>query len=86
MHHVLTQYTRKEGLQRYKGRRKKSVEAELKQIHDKLTFAPTKKSALTQQQHADALQALIFLKEKWFGKLKGCICADGRKQQKKSKK
>ena len=44
MHHILTQYTIKAVLQWYKEWGKNGVDAELKQIHDKLTFSPIKKS------------------------------------------
>ena len=47
-------YTLNTGLQRYKEQGTKGAKAELKQIHDKLTFVPINKSVLTQQQRADA--------------------------------
>ena len=60
MYHVLTQYMLKAGLQRYKEQVKKGVETEFKQINDKLNFSLIKKIALTKQQRADVLQALLF--------------------------
>ena len=60
MYHVLTQYMLKAGLQRYNEQVKKGVETEFKQINDKLNFSLIKKIALTKQQRADVLQALLF--------------------------
>ena len=51
-----------------------------------MTFVAIKKSALTQQQRADALQAVMVLKEKRCVKVKGRMCADIHKKHKTSKK
>ena len=67
MQHALTQYTLKTGLRRYKERGNKGVTADMKKIHDKLTFKPVKKSSLTTKQRSNALRALMFLKEKLDG-------------------
>ena len=86
MHHALTQYTLKAGMRHYKERGEKGVTAEMKQIQEKLTFKPVNKSSLTTDQRANDLHALMFPKEMRTGKIKGRMCADGRKQQKKSDK
>ena len=62
MHHILTQYTLNAGIQWYKQQGRKGVDADLKQIYYKLYFAPIKNNALTHQQGADKLRAILFLK------------------------
>ena len=46
----------------------------------------TQKKLLTTKQQANALRALMFLKEKRMGYIKGCMCANGRKQRSNSNK
>ena len=86
MHHTLTQYTLKVGLRRYKERGKKGVATKMQKIYDKLAFKPVKNKLLTTEQRANTLRAIMFLKEKRTGQIKGRMCADGRKQHTKSKK
>ena len=61
IYHILTQYTLKVGIQRYKEHSTKGFEADIKQIHDNIMFAKIKKSALNQQQCSDVLQAQMLL-------------------------
>ena len=62
MQHVLTQYTLKARMCRYKEWGNKGVTDEMKQIHNKISFKPVKDISLTTDQRVDALLALIFLK------------------------
>ena len=70
----------------YKEQGTKGVDAELKQIHDKLKFTPIKKCVITHQKCIDTPWSLIYLKENQCGRLKYQICMDGRKQQNKFQK
>eukprot|EP00957_Ditylum_brightwellii_P109809 8375170-Ditylum_brightwellii.AAC.1 len=54
---------------------------EFKQLHEKHTFKPLLSESLSPQEKKDALKAIMFLKEKQCGCLKGRTCADGRKQR-----
>ena len=58
----------------------------MQHIHNKISFKTAKKKSLATDQLSDALRALMFLKEKRMGQIKGRMCADGRKQQRKSNK
>ena len=55
-------------------------------MHDKVVFHPIKSEQLTRIQKHRALRVLMFLKQKRYGKIKGCVIADGRKQRAVSKK
>ena len=59
----------------------KAVEKEMKQLHDRDVMIPVHKKSLTPEQRREALAYLMFLKRKRCGKIKGCGCADGRKQR-----
>ena len=86
MHHVLIQFHLKEGLRRFGKDGVTAVKTELRQLHDKLTFDPIHKSSLTRGQRKKALRALMFLKEKRSGDIKGLNVVDGRKQRETAKK
>ena len=58
----------------------------MKQIHDKLTFTLINKIIITHNQGTGALWLLVFLKDKWCGKIKYCMCVYVRKQIKTSNK
>ena len=58
----------------------------MKQLHDMCTFTPINGSDLTKKERADAIASLMFLTEKRDGRIKGCACADGRKQREHIKK
>ena len=59
----------------------KAVEKEMRQLHDRAVMIPVHKKCLTPEQQKEALAYLMFLKCKHCGKIKGCRCADGRKQR-----
>mmetsp|Transcript_2109 Transcript_2109/g.4555 ORF Transcript_2109/g.4555 Transcript_2109/m.4555 type:complete len:142 (+) Transcript_2109:2776-3201(+) len=78
----MVQLSLKQGLKQFGDRGRDAVSAELQQIHMKQTFTPSDFKALTKEQRGRVLESLIFLEEKRSGKIKGRICADGRKQRK----
>ena len=59
----------------------KAVEKEMCHLHGRDVIMPVHKHCLTPKQRKEALAYLIFLKCKHCGKIKGCGCADGRKQR-----
>jgi hypothetical protein len=54
---------------------------ELEQLVYRKVMKGRKSHELTQDQKKAALRYLMFLKEKRCGRIKGCGCADGRKQR-----
>ena len=58
-----------------------AVVKELQQLHDRGVMKQTAANNLTEQEHQNALQYLMFLKQKRCGQIKGRGCADGRKQR-----
>jgi hypothetical protein len=57
-----------------------AVVKELKQLHDRGVITPKAAGELSREERRNALQYLMFLKQKQCGKIKGRGCADGRKQ------
>jgi hypothetical protein len=57
------------------------VIAEMKQLDERKVMEPRSASLLTRSEKRDALQYLMFLKQKRCGRIKGRGCADGRKQR-----
>jgi hypothetical protein len=51
------------------------------QLHDRKVMKPVHSRELTPEERREALAYLMFLKQKWCGKVKGHRCADGRKQR-----
>ena len=58
-----------------------AVNKEMQQLHDRKVMQPVNQKDLSPSQKKDALGYLMFLKTKRCGTIKGCGCADGRKQQ-----
>ena len=58
----------------------------MRQLHDKMVFIPMHAHNLNQRQKKEALCALMFLKQKQTGNIKGHNCADGRPYGKTAKK
>ena len=54
----------------------RSVEKEMRQLHDRGVMMPVHKMSLTSEQRKEALAYLMFLKRKSCGKVKGRGCAD----------
>jgi hypothetical protein len=80
MHHAMTQYSLKKGLREFQKVGEAAVSKELEQLHMRDTFAPQDSKNLTTKQKREALESMMFLKEKRDGTIKGRACADGRKQ------
>ena len=75
------QMSLKAGLRTFRDDGVKAVEKEMRQLHDRGVMVPVHKKCLTHEQRKEALAYLMFLKRKRCGKVKGCGCADGRKQR-----
>ena len=58
-----------------------AITKELKQIHDMQGFQPKHWYEMTKEERAEALNYLMYLKEKRNGIIKGRGCADGRPQR-----
>ena len=71
----------KAGLRTFGDDGMKVVEKEMHQLHDRNVMTPVHKVCLTPEQCKEALAYLMFLKCKHCGKIKGCGCADSRKQR-----
>ena len=76
---VMTQHNIEKGLQVFGEAGVEAVLKELNQLHERGVLKPTKN--LSHEQRMDALQYLMFLKQKRNGTIKGRGCADGRKQR-----
>jgi Reverse transcriptase (RNA-dependent DNA polymerase)/Zinc knuckle len=78
---VLTQYSMNKGLKVFGDKGIQAVLNELRQLHDRNVIIPVESESLSKSERRQALQYLMFLKEKRCGKIKGRGCADGRKQR-----
>ena len=77
-----TQMTAEKGIKKYG---KKAVEAifkEFAQLDDLKVFGPLRVNELTREQRHSALRAIVLVKEKQCGKIKGRRVADRRPQKK----
>lgn len=81
MHLALTQYSDKAGLRKFGERREEAVTKELLQLHMEDAFAPQSADEMSVQQKKEALESLMFLKEKRDGRIKRRACSDERKQR-----
>jgi hypothetical protein len=78
---IFTQYALKQGIKKFGEGGKAAVLVELQHLYDRKVMRPVDKYDLTQEERKGALRYLMFLKEKRCGTIKGCGCADGRKQR-----
>jgi len=79
---ILMQYSVKKGLEIFGEIGKEALTQELKQVHDMDIFNPKDPCKMTCEEKKQALEYLIFLKQKKSGRVKTHRCADGRKQRK----
>jgi len=79
---ILMQYSVKKGLEIFGEIGKEALTQELKQVHDMDIFNPKDPCKMTCEEKKQALEYLIFLKQKKSGRVKADRCADGRKQRK----
>ena len=78
---TLTQYSIKKGLELFGEAGAEAVIKELQQLHDRGVMVPKESSSLSSDEKRNALQYLMFLKQKRCRKIKGCGCTDGCKQR-----
>ena len=78
---VLTQTFVNKGLKLFGGKSYKVVNTEFTQIDKLGVLVPKCFSELSEEERNDALPAIVFIKEKRDGRIKGRACADGRKQR-----
>jgi hypothetical protein len=78
---IFTQYNLKQGIRKFGDNGKAAVLVGLQQLYDRSVMDPINKYNLTAEERKGALRYLMFLKEKRCGTIKGCGCADGRKQR-----
>ena len=76
------QYSVNKGLKVFGEAGAEAVVKELQQLHNRGVMTLKAAHELTQQECWNALQYLMFLKQKRCGKIKGRGCADGQKQHK----
>ena len=74
------QMTAKRGLKQFGTAGTDAIMKELKQIVYQKVMEGRKSGELTTAQKKTALKYLMFLKQKRCGKIKGCVCANGRNQ------
>mgnify|MGYP006313076593 FL=1 len=77
---ALTQYSIKKGLELFGEAGAEAVIKELQQLHDRGVMVPKESSSLSSDEKRNALQYLMFLKQKRCRKIKGRGCVDGCKQ------
>ena len=80
---TMTQLGANVGVKRWGEHKMETIVKEIRQIHDMRVISPIH---ATPQQRRQALQYIIFLKEKRTGKIKGRGCADGQLRRKTMKK
>ena len=78
---ILSQHSMKKGIKLYGDAGVEAVLKELQQLHDRKVLEPKEAKSLSSSERKAALQYLMFLKEKRNGTIKGCGCADDRKQR-----
>ena len=74
------QMSMKKGIQMFGEEGVAAIKKEMQQLHDQKVMAAKHSSDLTPEQKKEALTYLMFLKQKWCGKIKGWGCTNGRKQ------
>jgi hypothetical protein len=78
---MLSQHSMKKGIKLFGQASVDAVLSELSQLHNCKVLSPTDAKNMTRAKKKAASEYLMFLKKKRCGKIKGCGCADGRKQQ-----
>ena len=80
-HFAFQQYGLKAGIRKFGEAGKLAAYKELEQLHLRNVFDPLYGNKISFDDKQNALDSLIFIKEKENGDLKGRACADGRKQR-----
>ena len=72
--------TSKVGIKKNGNKAKEASREKFVQLNDMDIFLPIKKNKLSKKQKNNSLRAISVVREKRDGKIKGRVCADGRKQ------
>jgi hypothetical protein len=80
-HYIMTQYSMKAGMKKFKERAEEAVSKELSQLHHRDTFEPVNPSNLSNEERKQVLESHLFLKEKRDASVKGRMVAGGNKQR-----
>ena len=83
VHIALTQMSMKSGLCKYKREEHPEVTKEFRKLHTQEAFGSLRAEDMIEEQKKDALEILVFIKERRDGTIKARGYADGRKQRKK---
>ena len=78
---VTEQMSAKKGLKVFGDAGAEAIKKELEQLVYRKVMHGKNPSTLTREEKRSALKYLMFLKQKWCGRVKGRGCADGRKQR-----
>ena len=79
--YMMTQYNLKAGLRKFGDKGKMAVMEEMTQLHVMDTWKAMDPAKLSREEQMQALSLLLFLKEKWTGKIKGRACLNGAPQR-----
>jgi len=74
--HVMTQMTATAGIKKHEQSAIHALLAEFGQLDNKNVFKACDALTLTKEQKQQALRAVNLIKERWYGRLKGCTCTD----------
>ena len=77
----MTQFSINQGIKRFGNEGVEAVQAEMKHMHDRAVLKPVVASQRSLSEKKASLQYLLYLKQKRNCKIKGRVCADGRKQR-----
>jgi hypothetical protein len=80
-HHIMTHYSMKAGMKKFKKCGKEAVSKELSQLHYRDTIEPLHPKDLNKQERNEVLEYHLFLKEKRDETIKGIIVVGGNKQR-----
>ena len=78
---LFTQYSVRKGIKVFRESGITAVKEELQQLDTRKVMEPIDGNELTNEEKRVCLQYLMFLKQKRSGRIKGCGCADVRKQR-----
>ncbi len=78
--YMMTQYNLKAGLRKSGDKGKMAAMEEMTQLHIMDTWKAMDPAKLSREEQMQALSLLLFLKEKWTGKIKGRVCLNGAPQ------
>jgi hypothetical protein len=79
--YMMMQYNLKAGLQKFGDKGKIAAMKETTQLHIMDTWKAMDPAKLSREEQMQALSTLLFLKEKWTGKIKGRACLNGAPQR-----